>query len=363
VLDGLTLQLGRSYELHCATSGPAALELLRSKGPFAVVLSDMRMPAMNGATFLSNVRAESPDTVRMLLTGYSDIDSAINAVNEGQIFRFLSKPCAPDALRQAFAAAVEQHRLVTAERVLLDQTLRGSIKTLIDILSLTNPIAFGRATRLRDHVLAVAAALSLKASWELEVTAMLTQLGNVVLPENVLEHYYRNQPLSQQEQSMVDRANALSDELLANIPRLENIREWITELNGYTLQPKAPPPRHWKDQCIELKILRVVNDYDRLESEGLSAQRAVDVLRSRTGWYDEAALDALGKLRQASAESQVRELPASALAAGMTLIADVRTNSGFLVLARGHQLTASSIERLRNYAKGVLKEPIRVLAI
>jgi CheY-like chemotaxis protein len=362
VLDGLALQLGRSYEVHSATSGSVALEILRAKGPFAVVLSDMRMPNMNGAAFLANVRTEFPDAVRMLLTGYSDIDSAIDAVNGGQVFRFLSKPCAPDTLRQAFAAALSQHRLVTAERVLLEQTLRGSIKTLIDILSLTNPVAFGRATRVRDTAMGISAALPLKPSWELEVTAMLAQLGNVVLPEIVLERYYRGQPLSVQEQAMLDRAAAHTDELLANIPRLEKIREWITEINGYTLLPTSSPPRHWKDQCIELKILRVVNDYDRLGSEGLEPQRAVEALRSRTGWYDEAVLDALGKLRQASGESQIRELSASALAAGMTLIADVRTNSGFLVLARGHVFTASSVERLRNYATGVLKEPIRVLA-
>ena len=85
------------------------------------------------------LRQAAPDTTRMLLTGDADLQSAISAVNEGQIFRFMTKPCAPYQLRLAFEAAVAQHRLVTAERVLLEQTVHGAVKTLTDILSFLNP--------------------------------------------------------------------------------------------------------------------------------------------------------------------------------------------------------------------------------
>src|SRR5205823_11426086 len=128
--------LRRRFDVASATSGADGLAALeKATGAVAVVISDMRMPAMNGAAFLAQVRQRWPDTVRMLLTGQSEIEAAIAAVNEGQIFRFLSKPCPADQLLAAVMAAVAQHDLITAERVLLEQTLHGSIKTLTEILS------------------------------------------------------------------------------------------------------------------------------------------------------------------------------------------------------------------------------------
>jgi len=147
ILEGLTRQLRRNYQVKTAVGGEAALAVLEKESPFAVVISDMRMPGMNGAEFLKRSLKGWPDTVRMLLTGQTELDAAISAVNEGNIFRFLTKPCAPDALTSALTAAVNQYRLVTTERVLLEQTLHGSIKTLTDILALAQPTAFGRATR------------------------------------------------------------------------------------------------------------------------------------------------------------------------------------------------------------------------
>lgn len=359
VLDGLSLQLGRLYQVVTAPGGQAGLELLKAKGPFAVVLSDMRMPGMDGAAFLARVRVESPDSVRMLLTGYSDVESAIAAVNEGQIFRFLSKPCSPENLRQAIAAGVDLYRLVSAEKVLLEQTLRGSIKTLIDVLSLTNPTAFGKATRIRDHASALASELGVTNLWQLEVAAMLSQLGTVVLPEATLESYFRGQSLTAQEQAMVARVPILNQELLANIPRLEVVRDWVAEVNIIHSASVAVPKR-WAEQCSELKILRIASDFDRLELEGLATHDALDVMRGRSGWYDEPSLDAFARIRQAKTQGQVRELGLAAVAAGMILITEVRTTNGVLVLARGHQFTASSIERLRNYPKNTLREPLRI---
>src|SRR5438128_895627 len=140
ILAGLSLILGRRNDVVTALGGAAGLEEIEKNPAPWIVLSDMRMPGMDGATFLGQVRKRAPDTIRILLTGQSDIASCIAAVNHGQIFRFLSKPCPPDVLFATLESAVEQYRLITSERVLLEQTLRGSIKSLIDILSLANPL-------------------------------------------------------------------------------------------------------------------------------------------------------------------------------------------------------------------------------
>lgn len=151
VLDGLRDTLRRGFEVHTATGATEALAMLRKEPDgYAVILSDMRMPGMFGSEFLREARTVAPNAVRMLLTGFADVDSAIRAVNDAQLFRFLTKPCEPEQLVRACIAALAQHRLITAERVLLEQTLRGSVNALVEMLSLASPAAFGRAGRVRD---------------------------------------------------------------------------------------------------------------------------------------------------------------------------------------------------------------------
>jgi DNA-binding NtrC family response regulator len=122
VLEGIQRTLRKQVELQTASSGAQALRLIGASGPFAVVISDMRMPAMNGAQFLARVREQEPDTVRMILSGHADLEATIAAVNEGQIYRFLTKPCPTDQLLAAVEDALNQHRLLTAEKVLLELT-------------------------------------------------------------------------------------------------------------------------------------------------------------------------------------------------------------------------------------------------
>src|SRR5919204_6882078 len=149
ILDGLRDTLRRAFEVHTATGASEALAMLRKEpDAYAVVLSDMRMPGMFGSEFLREARTVAPNAVRMLLTGYADVDSAIRAVNDAQLFRFLTKPCEPEQLVRACIAALAQHRLITAERVLLEQTLRGSVNALVEVLALASPAAFGRAGRV-----------------------------------------------------------------------------------------------------------------------------------------------------------------------------------------------------------------------
>jgi len=115
-LDGYRRILHQQFTLSTAPSGEEGLAAIQTNGPFAVVISDMRMPGMNGSEFLAQVRRRAPDTVRMLLTGHADLDSAIDAVNRGNIYRFLTKPCEKQALVEAIRAGLDQYRTVAAEK-------------------------------------------------------------------------------------------------------------------------------------------------------------------------------------------------------------------------------------------------------
>ena len=123
ILDGYERLLRRDFHVRVARGGAAGLTEIEQNGPFAVVISDMRMPGMNGAEFLAQVRRTEPNTVRMLLTGYTDIGAAIAAVNEGNIFRFLTKPCDKETLADAINLGITQYHLIRAEKDLVKQAL------------------------------------------------------------------------------------------------------------------------------------------------------------------------------------------------------------------------------------------------
>ena len=116
VLDGIQRSLRKHVTLLTATSGEDGLRLLRESGPFALVVSDMRMPSMNGAQLLTKVREQAPDTVRMILSGQADLEATIAAVNDGHIYRFLSKPCPTEKLLAAVEDGLRQHRLSVRRR-------------------------------------------------------------------------------------------------------------------------------------------------------------------------------------------------------------------------------------------------------
>ncbi len=160
ILDGYRRSLSRDFLIETALGGEQALQLVAEKGPYAVVVSDMRMPGIDGIQLLSEIKTLSPDTVRVMLTGNADMTTAIDAINEGSIFRFLNKPCSKETMGKTLTAAVMQYRLVVAEKQLLEQTLSGTIQVLTEVLSLVNPAAFSRAERARRYIHHVVTSMS-----------------------------------------------------------------------------------------------------------------------------------------------------------------------------------------------------------
>jgi DNA-binding NtrC family response regulator len=201
LLQGYQRLLRKDFQISTAVGGAAALLLVKQEGPFGVIVSDMRMPEMNGIEFLTRVRKLAPDTVRIMLTSGSDLDVAIHAVNEGNIFRFLSKPANKDTLAKTLTDSLAQYHLVCAEKELLENTLRGTVYVLTEVLSLVSPAAFSRAARVRRYVQHVVTKLSLAHPWKYEVAAMMSQLGCVTLDPNTLETVYSGQDLSPEEEA------------------------------------------------------------------------------------------------------------------------------------------------------------------
>ncbi|MBL8785927.1 MAG: response regulator [Deltaproteobacteria bacterium] len=361
VVEGLQLTLGRRFDVRTATSGAEGLELLRREPDVVVIISDMRMPQMDGTSFLAKAKELVPDATRMLLTGQADLDSAIAVVNRGHIFRFLTKPASPSTLTEAVEASIEQHRLVTAERVLLSETLHGSIRLLTEVLGLANPVAFGRGNRLKRLVAALIDRLGAEARWEIEVAAMLVPVQTLALTPEIVAKIGAGQPLSEAEQAAVDRGPALLSELLVSIPRMEVVREVLIAARR-PLRAPSPTDDAFKRRVEHgAQILRVATDFDALESGGESAAMAVDTMRGRAGRYEPAVLDALAAMHGRASGREVREVAVSGLKVGMVFAEDVRLASGMLLIARGHEVTPSLMARLENYPPRTVREPLRVI--
>jgi response regulator RpfG family c-di-GMP phosphodiesterase len=348
VLEALRDTLRRSFDVRVTTSPAEAIEQLkREPAGYAIVLSDMRMPVMDGAAFLGEARRFAPDATRMLLTGYADIEAATRAVNSAHLFRFLTKPCAPDELLRACTAALTQH--------LLEQTLHGSVKALTDVLALANPAAFGRAVRVRSAVTRLAKEIGMQQPWEVEVAAMLAPIGAVTLPTATAEKLYAGAPLNAHETGMVDRVPEITRRILDHIPRLEGV---MRILDNYARPFSDGTP----DRIVPLgaRMLRIARDYDALEAQAIQAGIALDTMRSRDGVYDPHLIEAFSKITVSGASVRVREITVAELRAGMTLADDVRSTTGHLLIARGHDSTEGLVERLRNLADGYVREPLLI---
>jgi len=121
ILETMTYTFQDEYEVHTSTDARKALAMLDASAPFAVVLTDQRMPDMSGVEFVAEVFRRHPATVRMILTGFSDIEAIIQAINDGHVYAYITKPWEPEQLKQLMKQAVEHNKLtVENERLLAD---------------------------------------------------------------------------------------------------------------------------------------------------------------------------------------------------------------------------------------------------
>jgi response regulator RpfG family c-di-GMP phosphodiesterase len=368
VLAGLQRSLRKECKIDTAIGGASALALMRGRSPYGVVVADMQMPGMNGVEFLMEVERRAPDTIRIMLTGNADQKTARDAVNQGHIFRFLTKPCPPEELVPALRAGLKQYRLVTAERDVLERTLNGSARMLSDILAMHDAHSFGQAQRLREYMRAFAEHLQLKQTWDLELAAMLSQIGCVTLPQAVLARSRAGCPLAGAEADMVTRVPQIGYNLLSHIPRLESVAAVVLYQNknfdgtGFPCDKIAG-----EDIPIGARILRVLQDLLAYESGKASKAIALEKMTHFPGRYDPrvvAAVAAVFDVCVAGApapESQSRPVRIKHLRVGWTLAAEAHTREGLLIIPAGTQISPMLLEKLRNFAElGDLEEPMYV---
>jgi CheY-like chemotaxis protein len=347
---------GAEYDVHIATSGQEGLQKVRQLKNLAVVLSDFHMPGMDGASFLQEVMQHAPQTTRVLLTGTAGLDAAKEAVNKGQIFRFLTKPCPLDQLRGAIEAGIAHYRLLNAERLVMQETLIECIAALMEVLAVTNPVAFGRAERIKDVVQHLARWLDSAGFWQLEAAALLSQLGYFSVSPELAEKMYYGRELGTEEQARAATVPGNARRLLEHIPRLEPVIQILAALEW----PDADIARAGERMVgLGARILGAAIEYDLLTNQGLSKAQILEALRGHKARFGDAVIDALAAMIAQSQEPEVAlTLPLRQATPGMRLRQEIRTSAGALLVPIGIEINARLIDRISQIAPALLDQPV-----
>jgi CheY-like chemotaxis protein len=338
LLQALRRSLHGKFQIATAVGGSEALTQLRENGPFAVLVCDMQMPDVSGLDVLREARQIAPDTVRIMLTGNVDQQTAVDAVNDGAIFRFVNKPCPAEKLAVVLDSALRQYELITAEKVLLSRTLTSSISLVNEVLSIASPQAFSRGGRMRTLAKRVAETLELPDIWQFEVAAMLSQIGCI----NFLgrETNFESGPRSQSE---LNKQAQLGSKIVGRIPRLESIASMIG--GQYAKSWETDVPEHVR---MGAKLLRMLTDYDVLV-ESMSSVQAIRKMTEDCSQYGPALFEALEEVVLKNIE--IREVKVSELTVKMLLDKDVYTVGGELLIRSGQELSETLIHRVQTFSR------------
>lgn len=364
VLQAYRRVLRRDFNIFTADSGKQGIDLIEREGEFAVIVSDMRMPEMNGIEFLTKTQELYPNSIRIMLTGDAGQQTAMDAVNEGKIFRFLTKPCSLEILSNTLFTCLKQFRLIKAEKQLLEETLTKSLQVLVDILALTNPTAFSRSTRVKRLAKNIANRLGLANTWEIEIAAMLSQIGCITVPENILKKINSCKQLSEAELRLYNQHPNVGYDLITRIPRMGDIAQIIAHQNVRFVDEKATKSclENTVSNRLNTRVIKMVLDYDKLLEFGNTPLDAYNQLLEREGWYDPMLTSVLREFIDEKVEEYINiETDISHLKPGMIFDEPLFSSNGDLFIEKGQEITFSLILRLHNFVDaGIIKDKFQV---
>jgi CheY-like chemotaxis protein len=349
LLNGIERRLAGQFDLATANSGPAALALMESGGPFAVVVTDMRMPKMDGVQFIKEARSRWPDTVYIMLTGNQDQATAIQALNEGHVFRFLTKPCQSADLTKAVEAGLRQFQLETGEKELLQKTFCGAVSVLTDVLALSHPNIFSRTERIEQNCLALQDELGLGDHWEYKLAAKVGLLGFALLPESERANVDMGTQLGGVVSDQLRRAAATGQRLIERIPRLATVAKIIGRQPDVDGSVVIQIPRTDEAKAnMGATLLRVAMLWDDVARQGLHGLEAIEELRRSLPKLSREMADALLAIPEEDINEMGVDILLRDLKEGMVLCDDVVSDNGSMLIRKGRRLTWTVIERLYN---------------
>jgi CheY-like chemotaxis protein len=358
VLRALKRVLSSKYRVDTASSGSEGLELL-SRKPYAVIVSDLRMPNMAGEEFLRRARSLAPASARMLVTGEADLNGVVAAVNAGHVFRLLLKPLATEELASAVSAAVTHHYTL-ADQERLNDTLRTSTTLLTGLATLVGAEVSARIQRARAAARNLARLCGLEDCSALDLAVFVALLAQVRLPASAVQTGLRHKAGWPAETESMRRCLEVADGLISHLPDMSTVRRLMLA-TGYrvvmSIDPWDPGP-----PCAGAPaVLQLILSFDLLAARCGDPRVTLAVLRAKSscpaGWIDTHGASYCGVSTEREELLRLEQL-----GPGMRLLGDVTgKQSGRVLLQNGLQLTRPMLERLKNHARhGGVHQPIKV---
>ncbi len=358
VVAAFKRKLSSSYDVAVATSASQAISLLKAGPTPAVVVSDMHMPGVQGVELLREISKLSPDTTRIMLTGLADQKTAARAINEGQFFRFLAKPCSIETLENAVKDGVERKALLAHERDLLQNTLGGVIRLLNDLLTFVDPDGIARAARMRQILREIGTKLQI-STVELELAALLQGVGRLALPLEVLLKISQGQKLSDLEEHSLNGSVDTTVRLLKVIPRFER----LSQILEFWHQGTSASDEAMREQVALFGLAAKI--FDAHPDEAL-VYNLGSAERSACNQEELKLLEHLDRLAQEPMGSGILEpqgfpVKVRELCPGHRLLSDVKDKNGKLLLRKGFVVSPAVLTKVLTYHSMVgLVEPILV---
>lgn len=271
-------------------------------------------------------------------------------------------PDAVGGLAQRVAVSAPRSLRPRAPR---EEVLHGTVRALAEILALADPVAYTQALRVQEMVVDVFRTWPTGAPFELQTAALLSPLGSIGLPSELQRRVSEGEPLNVDDQRILACLPQLTDRLLAPIPGLEEVRSVIL------LRHRQPLPAGWRDRFGDARhaelvrmasALRLASVLDSLIVRGFSLHEAFGLLRGQAAESERELVESLARLHAADGPKvEMRSLPISRLRSGMRIAEAVYTSSGQLLVNRGFEIDDAFVEKVRNYKRGQIREPVQVI--
>jgi FixJ family two-component response regulator len=350
LLNSIVRNLGFDFDISVAENGPEAIDLLTTDSRYTVIVTDMRMPGMDGIQFIEAARPLAPEAVFVMLTGNHDLNCAIQAVNDGQVFRFLNKPCEMAVIKQAITAGQRQYELQRSEKDLLNKTCAGAISMLTDVLAASHSEHFSRIELYGRSLDAIRQSVGIADRWEYRLASKLALVGFACLRHEDIKRFLELHPRQAEWKALHERSAEIGSRLLQRIPRLETVAS-IIELHPSTKGEHCHTNPKTEKAIAQTgaTLLQVAFVWDALIGRGQGKQQTLADMKEVLPELMEEYLEALKNLPTMTEELQERESPLSELQADMVLARDVTGTDGATLLRAGTRLSEAWIERLREY--------------
>ena len=370
-LEKLKKQFLEQYTVSIATCGADALKIITQEDPFAAITSCMALRDTNGIKLFQAIKKISPDSVRLMLTNNTEQKTAIDAINIGHVHNFLRKNTPPEILAKVIssdiAANAPNNSDEDSEKNLLESTLSGSIKLLMDMMSMVSPDVFGQTMAILDTAKVLAKEMHIEDTWNLEMAAMLCHLGSVTLPPDTLSKIGSEELASDSEKEMIRRLPEVSKNLISNIPRLNDVAEIVYYHQKHFNGEGFPTDDKAGDNLpIESRILKVLCDLQLMTATGVDLDDVIGELTPLQNIQYDPDVFKMAAVSLCSADyAQDSAAPINVtlknLRDGQVLASNIETVDGRLLFATGFKLTSTIIERVLNYHRiNKIKEPIIV---